>query len=205
MRRLAPRPNDDVLIYTACRHVDEQNVVCRGNEENDIPKKFNFAPHLTENIRTSVEELIRDGFNATMIWDKFISDVRYGSGELFTGAPRDSFMTRQDVLNIYNNIKRLEYVRHESDPMTVDCWVHECLESLFFYQQQDLVKNIPFIVGIQTKWMLSMMVKHSHNNVISMDSTFSTNKYGVRYLTKLHLFNFISVLYSYILIILYSL
>lgn len=50
MRRLALRPNDVVLIYTTCRHVDEQNVVCHGNEANDIPKKFNFAPHLTENI-----------------------------------------------------------------------------------------------------------------------------------------------------------
>ena len=50
---------------------------------------------------------------------------------------------------------------------------------LFFYQKQDVVQTIPFIIGIQTSWMHLMKVKHSHNNVMSIDSTFSTNKYGV--------------------------
>ena len=50
---------------------------------------------------------------------------------------------------------------------------------LFFYLKKDVVQNIIFIIGIQMQWMSLMMVKHSHNNVMSMDSTFSTNKYGV--------------------------
>ena len=88
-------------------------------------------------------------------------------------------MTRQDILNIYNDMKRQEYVKDQCDPKSVECWYNECPENFFFYQKQDVVQDIPFIIGIQTKWMRSMMVKHSHNNVISMDSTFSTNKYGV--------------------------
>ncbi|GLJ16547.1 hypothetical protein SUGI_0283110 [Cryptomeria japonica] len=36
----------------------------------------------------------------------------------------------------------------------------------------------PFIMGIQTAWMLDMMVRFSHDSIISMDSTFATNKYG---------------------------
>ena len=137
-----------------------------------------------------------------MIWEKFIFDLRYGSGELFTGAPRDSFMTRKDVSNMYNNIKKREYVKHESDPMSVDCWVSECPESFFFYQQQDVVRNIPFIIGIQTKWMLSMMVKYSHNNMLSMDSTFSTNKYGVNIFTKT---SFIQLHFNVVLLYAYNL
>ena len=39
--------------------------------------------------------------------------------------------------------------------------------------------DVPFIVGIQTPWMREMMVKHSHNSIIAIDLTFSTNKYGV--------------------------
>lgn len=137
-----------------------------------------------------------------MIWEKIIFDLRYGSGELFIGAPRDSFMKRKDVSNMYNNIKRLEYVKHESDPMSVDCWVSECPEIFFFYQQQDVVKNIPFIIDIQTKWMLSMMVKYSHNNMLSMDSTFSTNKYGINIFTKT---SFIQLYFNVILLYAYSL
>ncbi|GLJ46690.1 hypothetical protein SUGI_0984280 [Cryptomeria japonica] len=38
----------------------------------------------------------------------------------------------------------------------------------------------PFIMGIQMSWMLDMMVQFSHDSIISMDSTFATNKYRRR-------------------------
>ena len=160
-------------------HNDKSNVVCHGNNAINRPKKFNYAPHLTEDIRASVQDLIQNGFNVTMIWDQLIYDVKHRSGELFTWVSRDAFMTRQDILNIYNDMKRLEYVKDENDPRSVECWFNECPKKFFFYQKQDVNQNIPFTIGIQTRWMRSMMVKHSHNNIISMDSTFSTNKYGV--------------------------
>ena len=136
-----------------------------------------------------------------MIWDKFIFDMELGSSDLFTGLSRDALMTRKYILNIYNDIKRLEYVKDECDPRSVECWYNECPRNFFFYQKQDVVQNIPFIIGIQMLWMCLMMVKHSHDNVMSMDSTFRTNKYGV----SSHFFNsFIQlhfnacILYNYI-------
>ncbi|GLJ43564.1 hypothetical protein SUGI_0906370 [Cryptomeria japonica] len=33
-------------------------------------------------------------------------------------------------------------------------------------------------MGIQTAWMLDMMVRFLHDSIILMDSTFTTNKYG---------------------------
>ena len=56
VRRLYLRPNDDVIIYTACRHVDKHNVVCHGNDAEGRPQKFNYAPHLTEDIRASFQD-----------------------------------------------------------------------------------------------------------------------------------------------------
>ena len=76
-----------------------------------MPQKFNYAPHLTKDIRASVQDLIQKGFNVTLIWDKLIYDVKHRSGELFTRVSRDAFMTRQDNLNIYNDTKRLDYVK----------------------------------------------------------------------------------------------
>ena len=63
------RPNDVVIIYTVCRHVDKHNVSCHGNDAVGRPQKFNYAPHLTEDIRASVQDLIQKGFNVSMIWD----------------------------------------------------------------------------------------------------------------------------------------
>ena len=114
-----------------------------------------------------------------MIWDYLISNAKHRLGDLFIGVSRDAFMTRQYTLNIYNEMKRQDYVKDGSDPKSVECWFNECPESFFFYQKHDVVQNIPFIRGIQTWWMWLMKVKHSHNNIIAMDSTFSTKKYGV--------------------------
>ena len=109
------------------------------------------------------------GINSFLMW----------SINLVNCSTQGTLMTRQDILNMYNDLKRKEYVKDQSDPTSVDCWYNQYSDKFFFYQQQDVVKNVPFIIGIQTSWMHSMMVKYSHNNVISMDSTFSTNKYGV--------------------------
>ena len=149
VRRIQLRPESDVvIIYTACRHIDKYNVDFHGTDAISRPQSFNYAPHLTMDIRDSVAHLIENGFNVTMIWDKFISDVQHESGELFTGITRDALMTRQDILNIYNDIKRLEYVKDESDPTSVECWYNNSPESFFFYQKQDVIQNIPFIIGI---------------------------------------------------------
>jgi len=109
MRRLYSRPDDVVIIYNTSKHVDRSSIVCHGKDVVGRPQSFNYAPHLSKNIRDSVAKMIEDGFNVTMVWDKFISDVEHGSGELFTGVTRDALMTRKDVLNIYNSIRRQEY------------------------------------------------------------------------------------------------
>lgn len=109
MRRLFLKPEHAIIIYTHCRHVDKSNIVCHGKDAIGRPQMFNYAPHLSSDIRAGVEQMIKDGFSVTMIWNKFIYDVEHKSGELFTGLTRDTLMTRQDILNIYHNIKRKEY------------------------------------------------------------------------------------------------
>lgn len=41
------------------------------------------------------------------------------------------------------------------------------------------MENVSFFIGIQTPWMREMKVINLHNSLIVIDSTFSTNKYGV--------------------------
>lgn len=83
--RLQLRPDDAVIIYTTCRHIDKSNVVCHGKYAIGRPMRFSYVPHLTRDMRSIVQHLIQRGFNITMIWDKFIFDVKDGLGELYTG------------------------------------------------------------------------------------------------------------------------
>ena len=68
---------------------------------------------------------------------------------------------------------------------TLQEWFNKCefmeprrSKVIFFYQTPH-GEDMPFIISIQTKWMLHNMVKYVHNSIIVTDSTFNTNKYGV--------------------------
>ena len=71
-----------------------------------------------------------------------------------------------------------KYQLHQNDEMGVNLWYQKGPKYFFFYQKPN-GPGVPFIMGTQTKWMLDTMFKLSHNSIIAMDSTFSTNKYGV--------------------------
>ena len=91
---------------------------------------------------------------------------------------RDFFLTRKDVANIYNRLMKGKYQLDKKDEMSVNLWYQKQPDDFFFFQKPN-GPNVPFIIGIQTRWMLDRMVKLSHDSLIGMDSTFSTNKYGV--------------------------
>lgn len=132
VRQLQLRWDDVVIIYTTCRHIDKSTVACHGKDAISRPMRFSHAPHWTRDMQYIVKHFIQIGFNVTMIWDKFISDVNDGLGELYTGTSRDTYMTRQVILNIYNDTIRLEYVKYQSNSINVECWYKEHADSFFF-------------------------------------------------------------------------
>ena len=83
------------------------------------------------------------------------------------------------MLNAWKRVHSLHSQKNEDDAKSVCLWHIEEKENFFFYKTPKNKENIPFIIGIQTPWMQEMMVKHSHDSIIAMDSTFSTNKYCV--------------------------
>eukprot|EP01018_Ginkgo_biloba_P022089 Gb_14053 [translate_table: standard] len=66
--------------------------------------------------------------------------------------------------------------------MSTNLWVRQECQSIFFYQNP-MDDQTTFIIGLQTLWMHKMRVKLSHNSLITMDSTFSINKYGYQLYT----------------------
>jgi hypothetical protein len=61
-------------------------------------------------------------------------------------------------------------------------WVIENMEKVFFYQESNVPiegnlhgGNMPFTIGIQTKWQMEMMLHHGHESGVSIGVTFETN------------------------------
>ena len=100
-------------------------------------------------------------------------------GDLCTS--RDLFVTMQDILNVSCKIEDFAFHTNVDDAVGVHNWVKDNHEQVFFYQQVSSIEDKPFILGIQTKWQLNIMIKYGHNSLLAMDSTFGTNKYKVNY------------------------
>ncbi|GLJ37316.1 hypothetical protein SUGI_0756990 [Cryptomeria japonica] len=98
---------------------------------------------------------------------------------------RDTFLLRKDVLNAWKRVRSIRSQKNEDDAKSVSLWHAQEKDNFFYYKRPDNIENVPFIIGIQTSWMQEMMVKHSHNSIIAMDSTFTTNKYGYQLYTLL--------------------
>ena len=77
---------------------------------------------------------------------------------------RDFFLCRKDVVNISNRLMKGNYQFHKKDEMSVKLWCQKHPIFFFFYQKPN-GRDVPFIVGIQTKWMLETMVKLSNNSL----------------------------------------
>ena len=71
-----------------------------------------------------------------------------------------------------------DYQLYQNDEMNINLSYQKQPEDFFFYQNPN-GPGVPFIMRILTKFMLETMAKVSHNNIISMDSIFSINKYRV--------------------------
>ena len=83
------------------------------------------------------------------------------------------------------------------DYLSVNKWYQQEKKSYFFYQRPE-GEDVPFITGIQTEWMFDMMVKCSHNNMLALDSTFSTNKCGVSFISSFNVYTEFNVSFNII-------
>ena len=137
-----------------------------------------YEPRISREMVLSVEALYDMGLSIDMVCERHMLEVREGRFNMDSKSDRESFLTRRDVMNIFNRLAKSKFQLNKNDLISVNLWYQQEQKSFFFYQRPQ-GDDIPFIIGIQTEWMLRKMVKYSHNSIIAMDSTFSTNKYGV--------------------------
>jgi hypothetical protein len=92
--------------------------------------------------------------------------------------------------NFYQGKEQNElWQKHPKDPMNVQIWIMENLNSIFYYVEHAPMElnlpsqdDAPFTLGIQTPWQTKMMTKFGHKNLISFDATFGTNQSSVHFI-----------------------
>jgi hypothetical protein len=168
-------PNIEILTYNMYESEYENGWPCHGKHDTSGESRYKHKPRLSRNIVSYVEsffffEVCIDTVCKIHIKKYFDMDA--------IDRDRDFFLCRKDVANIYNRLMKRNYQLNKKDEKSVNLWYEKHKDNFFFYQKPN-GEYVPFLDGIQTKWMLDTMVRLSHNNIIAMDSTFNTNKYRV--------------------------
>jgi len=171
-------PGVAIITYNEYLHEDCNGWPCHGKHDRSGDPKSLSTPRLSKDIQSMIKTLCELGVPVDTIFERHILDGLFGSA---MGA-RDLNLCRKDVSNIFNRHLKDKYQLDPKDSLSVNMWYQEEKKSFFFYQRRE-GEDVPFILGIQTEWMLDMMVKCSHNSMLALDSTFSTNKYGVSFIS----------------------
>lgn len=76
------------------------------------------------------------------------------------------------------------YQLAQQDSQSVRLWVKSNPDQVVLYQEYTEAKpgcsGTPLILCIQDPWQLAAMVQHGHQDALSFDATFGTNKFRVR-------------------------
>ena len=169
------RPDGAIITYNMYDHEDGKGWPCHGKKNtlgDDGPQR---KPRLSRDMISYIESCF---FLQVPIDSVCKMHIKKYIDIDATTRDRGFLLCRKDTINIYNCLAKENYQLHCKDEMSVNLWYEKHHNDFFFYQKPN-GGEIPFIAGIQTKWMLETMVKLSHNSLIAMDSTFSTNKYVV--------------------------
>jgi len=176
-------PEIAILTYNMSEHEDGEGWPCHGQHDTSCEARTLHKPKLSRDIVSYVESCFHMGVSIDSVYKLHVK--RHIDMDA-VARDRDFFLSRKDIVNIYNRLMKGNYQLHKKDEMSVNLWYQKQQEDFFFYQKPNGA-DVPFIIGIQTKWMLETMVKLSHNSLLAMDSTFSTNKYGVSLISMIHL------------------
>ncbi|XP_057842917.1 uncharacterized protein LOC131052308 [Cryptomeria japonica] len=177
---MCEKPDVAIIFYNDFSHEDVNKIPCHGTKDPSGEKRLLYAPRLSKDVVPIIE-----GLCAKRVPVDIICEEQYLK-DLFGGVPRgrNGHLFRRDVANIYNRVTKTTSQLHDQDTLSVDLWYQQERQSFFFYQKS-CDEDVPFVMGIQTPWMLEAMLNYSHNSLISMASTSITNKHEYQLYTLL--------------------
>ena len=95
---------------------------------------------------------------------------------------RDQLITKRDLVNIMNEVKKETMKLDNDDAISVHKWIKLHIERVLLYNEHKVGPPAQdFILVLQSPWQLARMIELSDGKCLTMDSTFATNKYDVRF------------------------
>ncbi|GLJ15024.1 hypothetical protein SUGI_0245380 [Cryptomeria japonica] len=167
------RPDLAILILKQPLHVDKNGEACHGMDHTNNELRSQFAPNFSDECKAYIERFLLMDVSVDAIMDRHLGDPIFHD----MLKKRDSFVTRKDLMNATTRVSSIWSRKHVHDATSILEWKKQDEAKKKIFQPLQGVDK-PFIMGIQMAWMLDMMVRFSHDSIISMDSTFATNKYG---------------------------
>ena len=177
-------PSLCMLIYENTMHVNARGEHCHGSMVSGF--RYALGAGISEDMKFKIAKMHAFGLSPAQIMQQHTKEVRELA--LSNGVvTRDTFLLPTDVRNICRKRAEELWMKHPSDPVSVRMWTRENHNSVFYYQEHDLMdlnsstqSDAPFTLGIQTEWQLEMMVKFGHNSALAIDTTFGTTQTRVR-------------------------
>ena len=133
--------------------------------------------NLSDDIKSHIAGQLAQGVEPGKILDNVRDEI--------SSIDRDSLLTKKDIHNIKQLCKTSNVQKHKEDGFSVDLWIKELSldesNPIIFYKpqhtQHSILKDIDFLLCIQTKFQREMMLRHG-SHIICADSTHCTTQYG---------------------------
>ncbi|GLJ10880.1 hypothetical protein SUGI_0137140 [Cryptomeria japonica] len=142
----------DAFIIGESLRKDKNGEACHGVDDTSNELRSQFAPNLSDECKAYIERLLLMDVSVDAIMDKHLDDPIFHD----MLKKRDSFVTRKDVMNAATRVRSIRSRKHVHDATRILEWKKQDDENFFCFQQPQGADK-PFIMGIQTAWMLDMM------------------------------------------------
>jgi hypothetical protein len=179
-----------------CRlHFNDKGERCHGriSEGEIVPwsPKCIYAPRITKLLRQNLEQLFRWGWTVPQVMDMHLKQqVQTGGPDCpfnnpnplpwsIRGAKDDTFPIKL-LHNIKDKVAKETYKASRNDQESAQIWINAHQHFVLLHQLYVIgPPTQDFMLVLQSKWQLGMMLHYSHNKPLALDSTFATTKYDV--------------------------
>ena len=156
-----------------------------------------YAPRISDELRKLLTDMMRAKIPLQIIYDihcerqidnlgRLIDQKHPTFVSLTVIGGKDERLTKHVLYNLSAKVKREKVRLHKNDAISIHMWIKLNLERVLLYREHQVgPPSQDFILALQSPWQLAQMIQLSHGKVLAMDSTFATNKYGVRFLSAL--------------------
>lgn len=175
IRQLKLYPHIGEVIYYHNEHTRENGEIAHGALDPDsIARRSGVAPRISGDLKNWIIKRLDDGLTARQVFEEH-KKIWYEGRIQKKNHSKDNSLLLKNIRYYEHERKKGIWYRHKNVLLSVNFWRLENSHTIFFYQDSDAGRGVPFTIGIQTLWQKDTVLKYGKNSCISMDATFGTN------------------------------